>query len=293
MRFRSFSKYHPAVNFTFFAAAICLGAVFRHPAYIAAGVASSALYYALLNGRKSVKYFIVLILAASVITGINPFFNTRGNTVLFRPFGRPYTLEALIYGGAIASVFVITMLWFGCYNKVITGDKFTCLFGNIAPSVSLLLVAVLRLVPQLIKKAGQITSARRCIGKGAPGFTGRLAFGASSLGALASYALEGGVVTGDSMIARGYGTAKRTSFTLWSFKASGAVLIALIALLSGTVIAFAALGRCGAEFLPEFEAASVGGVNSVGLISYAALLLIPVILDLKETISWNISRYRI
>ena len=40
-----------------------------------------------------------------ILTTINPLFNTYGAHILFSVFGRPYTLEALLYGAAIASVF--------------------------------------------------------------------------------------------------------------------------------------------------------------------------------------------
>ena len=102
-----------------------------------------------------------------ILTAINPLFNTYGAHILFSVFGRPYTLEALLYGAAIASVFVVMMLWFGCYNAVMTSDKFTSLFGNLIPALSLLLVMVLRLIPNFIRKTKQIIGARKSIGKGA------------------------------------------------------------------------------------------------------------------------------
>lgn len=36
------------------------------------------------------------------LTVVNPLFNTYGERVLFHVFGRPYTVEALLYGAAIA-----------------------------------------------------------------------------------------------------------------------------------------------------------------------------------------------
>ena len=59
------------------------------------------------------------------------------------------------------------MLWFGCYNAVMTSDKVTSLFGNLIPAISLLLVMVLRMIPSFIRKAGQIMGARKSVGLGA------------------------------------------------------------------------------------------------------------------------------
>ncbi len=111
------------------------------------------------------------------LTVLNPLFNPRGEHVLFTIFGRPYyTGEALAYGGVIAGVFVVMMLWFGCYNRVMTSDKFMCLFGNWAPSLSLLLVMVFRLVPRFFRQTRQLIGARRSVGRGLgriPGQGGR------------------------------------------------------------------------------------------------------------------------
>ncbi|MBP3478012.1 MAG: energy-coupling factor transporter transmembrane protein EcfT, partial [Oscillospiraceae bacterium] len=211
----AFSKCHPLVNFLFFVGAIGLSVVIQHPAYLFAGIVTGAIYYLLLNGKKGWKTILSLLPMFAILTVINPLFNTLGITKLFVIFGRRYTLEALIYGGALASMFVIMMLWFGCYNKVLTSDKLTSLFGNLIPSISLLLVMVFRMVPNFIRKTQQIVGARKSIGKGI-GETAttkeKLHDGGTVLGALTSWALEGSVVTGDSMRARGYGSAKRSSF---------------------------------------------------------------------------------
>ena len=163
----AFSKCHPAVNFLFFAGAIGCSVVIQHPAYLLAGVLCGGSYCFILNGRKGVKMILGLLPMFLILTAINPLFNTYGAHILFSVFGRPYTLEALLYGAAIASLFVQMMLWFGCYNAVMTSDKFTSLFGNLIPALSLLLVMVLRLIPNFIRKTKQIIGARKSIGKGA------------------------------------------------------------------------------------------------------------------------------
>ena len=232
--FDAFSKCHPAVNFLFFMGAIGMSVVVQHPAYLLSGAVTGAVYYLLLNGAKGWKTILSLLPMFVILTVINPLFNTLGATPLFHLFGRPYTWEALLYGGAVAGMFVIMMLWFGCYNKVLTGDKFTSLFGNLIPSVSLLLVMVFRLVPNLIAKTRQILGTRRSIGKGVgegSSVKERIADGMTVIGALTTWALEGGIVTGDSMRARGYGSAKRSSFAIYRMTAVDWVLLAVMAAL--------------------------------------------------------------
>lgn len=292
----AFSKYHPAVNFIFFIGAVGFCVLIQHPAYLLAGVLASGLYYFLLNGRKAWRMIAVYIPLFFFIAAINPIFNTRGATVLFSLFGRPYTLESLIYGVAVAAMFVVMMLWLGCYNKVLTSDKFTSLFASLIPSLSLLLVMVFRMIPNLIVKTKQIIGARSSIGKGTEStanYKEKLSSGMTVIGVIISWALEGGVVTADSMRARGYGTAKRTSFTVYRITAADCVLLCIMFFLIGTVIGFAVNGSMHAEFLPEPSIAPVYGVNFIGFSAYLGYLLIPVVLNLKETIRWNISKYRI
>ena len=289
MKYDAFSKCHPAVNFLFFAGAIGLSVVIQHPAYLVAGTAAGAVYYFLLNGKKGIKTVPGLLFMFSILTAVNPLFNTLGATALFRLWGRPYTLEALLYGAVLGGMFVMMMLWFGCYNKVLTGDKFTALFGNLIPAISLLLVMVFRMVPNLIGKTGQITGARKSIGKGAgenATVKEKLRDGGTVLGALTSWALEGSVVTGDSMRARGYGTAKRSSFMIYRMTAADWVLVGIMLALLGLTVTAACLGQLGAVFLPTVRLTPV----SWGLATYTGYLLIPTVLHIKEAIQWHISR---
>ena len=292
MKNDAFSKFHPAVNFLFFLGAICCGVVIQHPAYLFVSIVTGMTYYLLFNGAKGWKTIGGMIPLFLFLTFINPLFNTYGERVLFFVFGRPYTFEALIYGASIAAMFVAMLLWFGCYNKVLTSDKFTCLFGNLIPSISLLLVMVFRMVPNFIRKTQQIIGARKSIGKGISENATtkeKLQDGGTVLGALTSWALEGSVVTGDSMRARGYGAAKRSSFMIYRMTWNDWILLVVMLILIGIIIIAACVGQFSAVFVPMIEIAPV----SWGLAAYTCYLLIPSALHIKEAIQWHISRSKI
>lgn len=289
MKYDPFSRCHPAVNFLYFVGAIGFGVVIQHPVYLMAGILGGALYYLLLKGGKGVRMVVALVPVFVVLSAVNPLFNTSGRTVLFHLFGRPYTLQALYYGMAIAAIFVVMTLWFGCYNAVLTGDKFTSLFGNLIPALSLLLVMVLRMIPNLIRKAKAIIGARKSVGKGAGESEKRkdqVKSGMTVLSALTDWALEGSIVTADSMRSRGYGTAKRTSFQIYRMTLRDWVLLALTAALAGAVIA---CGSCAATFTPAFTMEPLGW----GFGAYCAYLLIPSAMHIKEAVTWRISRSNI
>lgn len=277
-----FSKCHPVTNFLFFLGAICFGVLFQHPAYLLAAILCAGCYYLLLQGRKALKRIMLMLPLFLIVAAINPIFNTQGSRILFFLFGRPYTLEALFYGFAVGGILIITLLWFGCYNHVMTEDKFTALFGNLAPSLSLLLVMVFRLIPALLSKATQITNARRCIGKGAENGTykEKLKSGMTVLMTLTGWALESSILTADSMRSRGYGTARRSSFQIYRMKRSDWCLLLFTAVTAVFTILGAAMGVTDATYTPFLSAAPI----SVYLPIYCIYLLIPTFIHLKEVL---------
>ncbi len=285
----AFSKYHPAVCFSFFAGAIGFGVVIQHPAYLVAGLLAAIICYLLLKGRAGWRFVLGMIPAVFLISAINPLFNTQGKHILFLLFGRPYTLEALYYGIAVACVFAITLFWFGCYSHVMTSDKFTALFGRLIPALSLLVVMILRLIPALLRKASQISAARRAIGKGADTsdrIKQRLHSGMGILSALTDWALEGSISTADSMRARGYGTARRTSFGSYPMTLRDqAMLLILGVLILGVIFG----GSTAARYVPRLTVAPL----SWGFGAYCAYLAIPIFIYGKEVLAWHISKSKI
>ena len=285
MKYDAFSKYHPLTNFIFFIGAIGFSVVIQHPLYLAASCIGAASYYLLLNGRKGWTLVLGMIPVFLLVSGINPLFNTYGETLLFTIFGRAYTLEALFYGMTLGGMLVVMMLWFGCYSAVLTSDKFVCLFGSLIPSLSMLLVMVLRMIPNLMRKAKLLSGARKSIGKGVgEQSTNRekLYDGMNILSALTDWALEGSIVTADSMRARGYGAAKRTSFQLYRFTIRDCTLIVLMLLLAALTLI---PGGTTATFTPNFYIAR----PTWGLAAYFVYLLLPCAVHLKEAIQWHSS----
>jgi len=289
MKHDAFSKCHPLVNFLFFLGAIGFAVVIQHPAYMAASCICSAGYYLLLSNGKGWKVVLGMIPAFLFITAINPLFNNYGEMLLFTVFGRPYTVEALFYGMAIAGIFVAMMLWFLCYSAVLTSDKFICLFGSLIPSLSLLLTMVLRMIPNLMRKAMQLLGSRKSIGKGAGENSTnkeKVKDGMTVISALTDWALEGSIITADSMRSRGYGCAKRTSFQIYRMTTQDWVLLVITLLLGAAVIC---AGGTEATYTPYFYIEMPG----LGFAAYCIYLLIPIALHTKEAIVWHISISRI
>lgn len=211
----SFSRCHPAANFLFFVAVIGLGVTIQHPAYAIAGLIGASVYYLLLKGKKGVSFIGSMAGMMVLITVLNPLINTSGKHTLFLLFDRPYTAEAMAYGAGSGPDFCPDHVCSAATARCSPATSLRLLFGNLIPALSLLLVMVLRLIPAFTRKTKQISAARSAIGKGTENSASRkeqVKSGVSILSSLTDWALEGSIVTADSMRARGYGCVRRTIF---------------------------------------------------------------------------------
>lgn len=294
----AFSDRHPIVNFIFYIGALVMGMCLIHPLFLLCSLVLSFAYYAVLK-RGSWKYLLGMAALFVAVTVINPLFNPEGvgEHVLFTYFGgKPYTLESLCYGAAIAAMLVTIITWFATYNRVMTSDKFLYCFGRLAPSVSLILTMVLRLVPSFQKKARQIGGARKCIGKSVENGTvyEKAQHGMTIVSTLTSWALEGGIVTADSMHSRGFGSGKRTSFSLYRMKKADVVLLVLMVVYMGLIVLCVCCGGMQVEYMPQIEIARFRGIwTALGGLCYILFLSIPVVMHIWEEVTWRILRSKI
>lgn len=279
MKRESFSRCHPAVNFVFYIGTFVMEMCFVHPAFLICSMICGLSYYLIVK-KWDWKYLGMLFALFLGMTLINPFFNPRGEHILFiYGNGRPYTFEAICYGMAMASIFVTVLLWFATYNEIMTSDKFLYCFGKFAPTVTLILTMVLRLVPEFQKKTKQISGARKCIGMSAENGTAyeKAEHGLTLVSVLTSWALEGGVVMADSMRSRGFGCGKRTAFSIYKMKTTDWKILLAMLILMG----MAAVSRLTDSW------------TMPGLIAYFIYLSIPIQMNIMEELRWRILKSKI
>lgn len=280
-----FSTYNPIINFIFFITAIVLGMVFMHPVYLLVSLFCAMIFYITIAGRESIKLFIILLPFYLLITFANGFITTAGDTVLFVYLNRNFTYEALFYGFLFANMFSEMIIWFASYSKIMTSDKFIYIFGPIMPSISLIFTMVLRFVPRYKTQAVQIATARKCIGKADP---------FSIVSAMTTWAFENGLTTADSMKSRGYGSKKRTHFSIYKFGISDILLLAIMIFLTILVVFTSVKGATFIEIIPSIEMAWFDNPYLIiGVVAYGILLLIPSFINVKEVLLWQILRSRI
>lgn len=285
----TFSTYHPAVNFIYFVSVICFSFFFMHPAFLIISFVSGMIYSIYLNGRKAVKFNILFMIPMFLFFAIvNPAFNHAGATILVYVNDNPITLEAIIFGISSAAMFVTVIIWFSCYNSVMTSDKFIYLFGRIIPALSLILSMVLRFVPKYKNQIKTISNAQKCIGRdvGSGNIFRRIKNGINILSIFITWALENSIETADSMKSRGYGLKGRTSYSLYRLTRRDMTAIFILILLIATVIIGSFLGENNITYFPVIIKNGIKPMSFLIYTAYGMLCLFPFIIDVMEDIRW-------
>ena len=162
-----FSRYHPAINFLYFAAVLAGTILFRQPVYLALSYVCAFLYLLKLRGLRALIPGLGLLPFALLFALWYGSYHHFGIKVLGINFiGNQVTLESFLCGGTWSMVCVAAVLWLGCIHDVFTTDKIVYLLGRVSPHLSLYLSILLRMVPRLNTQRKRIELAQRGIGRG-------------------------------------------------------------------------------------------------------------------------------
>lgn len=287
-----FKSVHPLSAFVFFGFAFVLSMVASHPLLLAVGFLTGLMYDVKLCGKKAASYFGKLILPMTVLIALfNALFSHYGVTVLYKlPNGNSITLEALVYGFVFALRIASALLWLDCFNEVVTSDKFLFLFGRVSPRTALVLSMVLRFIPLVRAQSEEIARAEKGVGNAPTGghFFAKLRQGARRLSVLISWTLEKGIDTADSMRARGYALAGRTSYNRYAFTARDGAFLG--GSLAATGMLFAVEAKCKAYYNPMIDIPTPDVLSGLWFLLITAALCAPILYDIGEERKWSISR---
>lgn len=282
--------YHPLVSFGYFVAVIAGTLLFIHPVFACISLLSAIIFSAMINGKKAVgatlgfgiPMFIFIALA-------NPIFNHHGATFLFYLQDNPITLESIIYGIVSGLMMFSAVVWFTCYNTVVSSDKFLYIFGRILPSVALIISMTLSLIPKLFAQLKIIADTQRTLGLDwkSGSIKNRIRSASRILSILVSWALEDAVTTADSMRARGYGQHKRSTFSIFRFGTRDKIMFTAIIILFAAEIAAYTTGRGTMVFYPVIVKPELDILNIILYGAFFALGILPSIIQIKEDRKWK------
>lgn len=293
----SFSAYHPIVSFGYFTAVLLFSMFVMHPVFIVISIIGAGSYCIYQSGRGGVRFGLMYLLPVAAVTALfNPVFNHQGITILrYLPNGNPLTLESILYGIGAGGLLCCVVLWFSCFNKVITSDKFMYFFGRIMPSLSLVLSMTIRFVPRFKNQFVKVRQAQKSVGRDVSegGIIQRMKNLAAVFSVMISWTLENSIITADSMRSRGYGLKGRTAYTLYRFEKRDIAALSAVAALSVYVAAGISRGAVTFRFYPMiyFKDLSAYGISIYA--AYFLLCMLPTIINVREDVKWKCLRQKI
>lgn len=287
----AFQKYHPLVNFSFFALVIGLSMVLHQPVAQLISCVCAIVYAVQTEGKKAVLFSLRVCLPMLLLTAfVNPAFNHAGVTILtYLPTGNPLTLESILYGLSAGAMLVTVLVWFINFNRVITSDKFIYLFGRIIPALSLVLSMTLRFIPKFKAQLACVTEAQRSIGRDVSegSVWQRTKTAITILSILVTWALENAIETADSMKSRGYGLKGRTSFSIYRLEERDKLALTWIGFCAVYLISGCVASGFAFRYFPSIRYAPLNALTVSFYLVYLALCLTPVVFNFVEEKKWK------
>lgn len=286
---RVLAGYHPIVSFSYFVVVIGTSMLYMNPVFQVISLIGALSYLIILDRYKTLKLIKFIFVMVLVIAIINMIFVNRGSTVLFYLRSNPVTLESLFYGFVSGLMLGSVMVWFSCYNEIITSDKFLYIFGKITPTIALIVSMTLRLIPKLIEQTKIIANSQKTLGLdyNEGSFSLKIKSCMRILSILVTWALEDAVQTADSMKARGYGIKKRTSFQIFEFINRDMIMLVYI-LISGMFLLAGYMNGYGQLiFYPTIQKIDTDILSNMLYITFFIISILPSIQELRERYKWR------
>ncbi len=297
MRPSAFDLLHPAVALVYFVFLLVMDMAAMQPVYLATSFCAAVLYSVLLRGvRATLRTLAWQVPLIVLIALLNPLFSQMGSTEILHLASRAVYLESLVYGVCMGLMLSSTMLTFSNASHVLTSDKVMALLGNVVPTVGLMTCMTARLVPQFVRRGGEIDTVRRsctAASRSAGVEEGRARGGGLRsrvrvLSVLVGWSLENSIETSDSMRCRGWGArgsgAHRSTYMRYRFRIFDGCAVALLLILAAWC-AVTAWTAC-AQF--QFYPAISGFAPWQSYLPYILYAALPLIAEAGERVRWSI-----
>ena len=259
-----------------------------HPWITAVSLVGSAVFVTLRDPRGSVRTHLYVMLLFVILTLVNPVISHKGATVLFMLNDSPITLESFLYGLNSAAALCSVVYWFYSFSKIMDSEKTLRVFGKLSPRAALVMSSALRYIPMIRSQYRKTKTAQKATGLYKDGnIIDRIRGDLRVFSTVMTWALENGIVTADSMAARGCGSAKRTAFTSERFGRRDLLLCLITALLSALCWTAAGFDKLDTAFYPELTMSESSALGALGIAAYMILAVLPSVIETVVNIRWR------
>jgi len=292
---KAITQYHPVVGFSFFITMIVLSLVSMQPVFQLVSFVAAVSYAVALSGlRGFLKGSWWLGLLIGFVALFNGVFGGRGLTVLFQLnlgfMQTPLTVESLFYGVVMGLMLANVILWFGVFSKLSSEHGFIELFARVSPTAGLMLSRIMVFIPELLGQARVIDRAQQNFlpaDAGEKGTrAGRLVYAGNLSSHLMEWGMEKSLITANSMMARGYGSRRRTSYRRTRLTARDVVVLVAILLLGVASLVCVIWAGRAYEFYPYLAPIEFWW----GYLPFVLLCCVLLVLQWREELAWWRSR---
>ena len=260
---RTLERAHPVCCFAYILCELCMTFLTRNPLLLAISLVGAAALLSACGKPRSIAAMLLLVLVCAIS---NPLFSHNGSTVLFFISHLPITAESVAYGAAFGVMLAAAVGWSISSVRFITSDKYIWLFGRALPLCGLVLSCALRLVPLFIRRARDFAASQRAVS---------LRDSLKAFSAAVGYSAEEAMMSADSMRARGYGTARRTSYSLYRMGAREYTALFAVLFFGGSSLVLTAAGFGRYDFYPVLSALPCGAADVALYIMFAVFSALP------------------
>ncbi|MBE6664994.1 MAG: energy-coupling factor transporter transmembrane protein EcfT [Ruminococcaceae bacterium] len=279
---------NPFVLLCYFAAAAGISMFSMNPVIQTVSLAGALSFFFVRNAGKKTGMHLPIFLTALTVAVLNPLFQHNGATVLFVLNGNPVTKEACIYGAVAALMLLATLYWFRSFSELMTSDKILYLFGRISPKLALLLSMAMRYIPLFGLQLKKTTQAQKAMGYfKEDNMLDRIRGSIRVFSVTVTWALETGILTADSMEARGYGMGKRSAFAVFRFYRKDGLYLALIGILFSIAVYGIATEAVAFQYYPFILRHEQTLISILAYGAYGILAFLPTAAEAGEKIKWK------
>ena len=285
---RSFKDHNPITVFLFYIFAIVPAMFCINPVLMCISLAGAVAFRVAKDGAGAVKKILPFFVFPVLGMVLNPIFNHKGVTTLFILNNNPVTLEAAMFGLTLGIMICSTVIWFSSFNSIMTTDKLLYVFGSVSPKIALILSMTLRYIPLYGQQIKKVRQAQKVTGLyKEDNAIDKIRGGLRIMSVMVSWALENGIITADSMAARGYGAGRRSRFAIFSWRNADIILAVLCVALGGIAAACIGVGRLAYNWYPEIVTPGASPAAVAAYAAYALLCAIPTVLQIREEARWR------
>lgn len=213
MVIKKFKDSHPSVLVVYFLSIIVLLFIQNNYYFILLMSGLAILMDCFYNKDKFFKHLKWVLIILGVVMLIVPLLVQSSNDIIY----------SLLFGIFLSDLF----LWYKVMRYFVKNDHIVYLFGSILPGFGLTISIFFNFINKLKRQYQKIKEANYHIP-----VKNKIIYYRNVIIILVTYAFESSLDMIDSMISRGYGSSKRTSFHLYVFQKDDMLKLAIIVLLS-------------------------------------------------------------